>query len=218
LFLCAFFVFGAGDLVRFDPDIHQRHSIRLAGYDYSSAGFYFVTICVQGRDCLFGEVVEDRVVLNDAGRMVEHWWHEISNKFSTVGLDHYVIMPNHFHGIIILHPPDVGADLCVRPGSDSFPVGANLRVRPGFRRSEMPGGHTGPPLPTVVQWFKTMSTNAYIHGVNNHNWPPFPGKLWQRNYYERIIRNENELHNIRQYIHNNPAKWADDNENPANNP
>ncbi len=186
--------------MKFNPDIHHRHSIRLRGYDYSTAGFYFVTICVQGRECLLGEIVDGEVVLNDAGGMVDYWWHELANKFPTVELDHYVIMPNHFHGIIILQPL-VGANLCVRLDADL---------------PEFPGGHTGPPLPRMVQWFKTMSTNAYIHGVHHHNWSSFPGKLWQRNYYERIIRNENELNQIRQYIHHNPVKWDIDAENPAN--
>jgi len=68
----------------------------------------------------------------------------------------------------------------------------------------------------IVQAFKSLSTNAYIQGVNNDNWPPFPGKLWQRNYYERIIRNENELHQTQQYIHDNPTQWDNDDENPSN--
>lgn len=136
--------------------------------------------------------------------MVVHWWDKLPDKFETVELDQYVLMPNHFHGIIILRPPTT--------------VWANPRVRPDLCRPKMPGRHTGPPLPQVVQWFKTMTTNAYIHGVNLHNWPPFPGKLWQRDYYERIIRDENDLDNIRRYIRDNPAQWVADNENPANHP
>ena len=186
--------------MKFDPEIHQRRSIRLASYDYSSIGFYFVTICIQNRKCLLGKIVDSEVVLNDAGWMVDHWWCELTNKFSTVGLDHYVIMPNHLHGILILQSP-VGADQCVCPDPDL---------------SEYPGGHTDLPLPKMIQWFKTMPTNAYIRGVNNNCWPPFPGKLWQRNYYERIIRNEGELHNTRQYIRDNPMQWVSNKENPAN--
>ena len=208
-----FFVAGNGGRMKFDPDIHRRRSIRLRDYDYAAAGYYFVTICVQGRECLLGAIVNDMAVVNEAGGMVDHWWNELPNKFGTVELDRYVIMPNHFHGIIILQSPAA--------------VGANLCVRPGFRRSEIPGGrmgpqipggHAGPPLPQVVQWFKTMTTNAYINGAKKHDWPPFPGKLWQRNYYEQVIRNDRELRNIRQYIRDNPAKWDADNENPANHP
>jgi hypothetical protein len=76
------------------------------------------------------------------------------------------------------------------------------------------GEHTGSPLQRVVQWFKTMTTNAYIRGVKENQWPPFPGKLWQRNYYEHIIRNEKELMRTREYIENNPPKWESDRENP----
>lgn len=167
--------------MRFDSEIYHRQSIRLQDYDYASVGCYFVTICVQGREPLLGEITDGEMVLNDAGRMVEHWWRKISEKFPTVELDHYMIMPNHFHGVLQITDL-VGADPCVCPGSDA---------------PEHPGGHTGPPLHVIIQWFKTMPTNAYIHGVNHHHWLPFPGRFWQRNYFERIIRDENELHHIR---------------------
>ena len=165
--------------MKFDPDIHHRCSIRLADFDYSSAGFYFVTICVQGRECLLGEIADGEVVLNEAGRMVEDTWLELSVQYPGIALDEHVVMPNHFHGIIVLQSPAVLS------------------------------------LPDVVHRFKSLTTTRYRYGVNNDNWPPFPGKLWQRNYYERIIRNENELHQIRQYIHDNPAQWESDNENPT---
>jgi len=77
---------------------------------------------------------------------------------------------------------------------------------------EKKGGHMGPPLQRVVQWFKTMTTNAYIHGVKEKEWPPFAGRLWQRNYYERIIRDDAELSVTREYIHFNPMNWAKDGE------
>jgi len=168
----------------------HRRSIRLQGYDYSQAGAYFITICVQQRECLFGEIIGDEMWLNDAGRMVERWWAELGNKFPSVETDEYVVMPNHFHGIVVI----VRADLCVRPYSK--------------------GTHAGMSLPEIVQWFKTMTTNEYIRGVKQHGWIPFPVQLWQRNYYERIIRNEEELCRIRQYIADNPAQWVHDRENP----
>ena len=158
-------------------------------YDYSQVGAYFVTVCVQHRECLFGEIVDDEMRLNDAGQMVERWWDELGNKFPSAEPDEYVVMPNHFHGIIVI----VGADLHVRPDS------ADICVRP---------------IPEIVQWFKTMTTNKYIRGVKQHGWIPFPVQLWQRNYYERIIRNEEELCRIRQYIADNPAQWVHDRENP----
>ncbi|MFK5925447.1 MAG: transposase [Desulfuromusa sp.] len=193
--------------MKFDPDIHQRRSIRLSGYDYTSAGFYFITVCVGHRECLLGEIVDGEVVLNAAGRMVERIWQELPDNYPGIGVDIHVVMPNHFHGIIILHPPVS----C---------VGAGPRACPDSHGSQGEGHPQGGAptlsLPDVVHRFKSMTTARYRQGVNHHNWPPFPGKLWQRNYYDRIIRNENELHNIRQYIYDNPMQWETDEENPAN--
>ncbi|WP_429886412.1 transposase [Geoalkalibacter halelectricus] len=214
--------------MRFDSDIHHRRSIRLKSYDYASAGAYFVTVCVQGRECLFGTVENGGMAVNEAGRMVEEWWLKIPGKFGNVAPDDYVIMPNHFHAIVTL----VGADPCVRPGFDSDPCvrpaldpgienqGAHVGAEePGAHMgAEEPGAHVGAPLHRIVQWFKTMTTNAYIHSVHAHAWRPFPGRLWQRNYHERIIRNDDELANIRAYIRGNPARWHEDADNPANRP
>lgn len=190
---------------------HHRRSIRLKGYDYSQAGAYFVTICTQNRACLFGNIVDGEMILNDAGRMVEKWYHELENKFPSMICDEFICMPNHTHFIIIL----VGADLCVRPNAM-----ADLCVRPNVRPNAITtnkqerGAHPGAPLQEIAKWFKTMTTNAYIRGVKQHGWPPFPGKLWQRNYYEHIIRNEDALNRIREYIVNNPKQWQSDRENP----
>jgi REP element-mobilizing transposase RayT len=85
----------------YNPEIHRRHSIRLKGYDYSQAGMYFVTICVQNRECMFGEIVGDEMMLNAAGKMIEKWCAELSHKFLDITVDTYVIMPNHFHAIIV---------------------------------------------------------------------------------------------------------------------
>ena len=162
--------------MKYNPEIHHRQSIRLKGYDYSVAGAYFVTICVQGREYLFGEISDGIMKLHDAGRMIETWWAKLPGNFKNVESDRYVIMPNHFHGIIVF-------------------VGADPRVCPVGE-----GAHMGAPLQRVVQWFKTMTINAYIRGVKQSDWPPFPGRLWQRNYYERIIRDESELNAVRKYM------------------
>jgi len=162
---------------------HNRRSIRLKGYDYSRSGAYFVTICAQNRVCLFGEIVNGEMTLNDAGLMVKTVWFNLPNHYPNVGLDQYVIMPNHFHGIIEL----------------SNNVGAGLKPAPTKRHG----------LPEIVRGFKTFSSRR-INKIHHT-----PGvKLWQRNYYEHIIRNENELNRIREYIINNPAQWALDRENP----
>ena len=190
-------------MIVYDPEIHHRRSIRLKGYDYSQAGAYFVTICNQNRECLFGDIVDGEMRLNDAGEMLERWYSELEKKYPDIQCDEFVCMPNHVHFIAV----NVGADLRVRP--DSAPrqtMGEHVTM----------GEHIGSPLHRVVQWFKTMTTNEYIRGVKQNNWRSFPGKLWQRNYWEHIIRNESELNRIREYILNNPAQWELDKLNPGN--
>ncbi len=170
--------------------IHKRRSLRLPGYDYSQAGAYFVTTCVVGRKGLLGEIVNGEMRLNEAGHMTEKWWLELEKKFPLIETDEFVVMPNHFHGIIVICPED-------QPEQHSEK-----------------GAHTGAPLQRILQWFKTMSTNEYIHGVKEHGWKPFPGKLWQRGYYEHVIRNDAALNHIREYIASNPQHWDLDGENP----
>jgi len=158
--------------MKYDPKKHHRRSIRLRGYDYSKPGAYYVTICVNKRLCVFGDVVEGRMVLNDAGKMVWKWWEELNKKFKSVHTDETVVMPNHFHGIIFI----VGADLCVCPKDQTF-------------HTPPQGEHTGSPLQDnviplskMIQWFKTMTTNEYIRNVKHNGWSPFNKKLWQRDY------------------------------------
>jgi putative transposase len=196
--------------MRYNQEIHHRRSIRLKGYDYSSDGMYFVTICNEDGEHLLGKIVNGTMIMNEAGRMVEKWWKKIPEKFPLVGIDTHIVMLNHLHGIIFI-VSSVGADPCVRPDFDNgVQIGKGGHI-------DQEGGHTGPPLPRVMQWFKTMTTNEYLRNVKQQGWPPFPGRLWQRNYYERIIRDERELENIREYIINNPARWEDDRENRRNN-
>ena len=179
----------------YDPDKHHRRSIRLRGYDYAQPGAYFVTIATHEKQSMFGEVEDGQMRLNEAGRMIERWQAELTNKFPSVETDEYVVMPNHFHGIVAI-------------------VGADLRVRPDPGAPIIEGAHIGAPLPEIVQWFKTMTTNEYIRGVKRHGWAPFQGRLWQRNYYEHVVRNEEDLEDVRQYIVGNPARWAEYAENP----
>ena len=178
----------------FDPKKHHRRSIRMPEYDYSEPGAYFVTICTRRWRCLFGEISDGGMVLNDAGLMVERWWHELTRKFPAVGLDDHVVMPNHTHGIVL-----IGMERDER---------GELRPLPDV---SMEANAT---LFSIVQWFKTMTTNYYIRGVRQHAWPPFPGKLWHRNYYEHVIRDDDSLNRIREYIRTNPERWELDRENP----
>ena len=242
--------------MRFDPERHRRRSMRLKGYDYSQAGAYFVTICTQGRACLFGEVVDGEMRLNDAGRMVVAEWERLPALFPNVVLDAFVVMPNHIHGIVILTDPaddatdgataigatisgattggaatggatTGGATTRVAPttaGDDATPVGAGLVPAqsgaglvpvPSTPAPSTPALSTpAPTLGDVIGAFKSRVTVEYIRGVKTFGWTPFDRRLWQRNYYEHIIRNEETLNCIRRYIAENPIRWAFDRENP----
>lgn len=184
-------------MTRYNPEIHHRRSIRLKGYDYSRAGLYFITIVTQNRACLFGHVENQQMVLNDAGLMIKKWYDELENKFDDVRCLEMIIMPNHFHCIV----ENVGADLSVCPNKENRTISGGEHAGSSL---------TGSSLSTIVQWFKTMTTNEYIRGVKNKQWPRFNGKLWQRNYWEHIIRNDDAYYRIAQYIINNPAKWDND--------
>ena len=188
---------------------HHRRSIRLRNYDYSQAGAYFITICVQGKRCLLGEVSGTQSVPSNAGIMVEQWWFELARKFPSIVLDEYVIMPNHFHGILIIdHTPGPMPTPELRAKGCRHSRGLGLRG--AYRCAGAPSlGH-------IVDWFKTMSTNGYIRGVKNSGWPRFHGKFWQRNYYEHIIRDEKDLDQKRRYVLDNPRRWGVDEENPTN--
>jgi REP element-mobilizing transposase RayT len=184
-----------------DPVRPRRRSIRLKGYDYSEAGAYFVTICTQDRLCLVGEMGDDAMRLNDAGQMVASLWDGLPARFPGIELDAFVMMPNHVHGIIVL--PDHGAATRAAPTDDinESVVGAPLV---GARIS----------LGDLVGAFKSTSTVAYIRGVEAKGWPRFGRRLWQRNYYEHVIRDEAALNRLRRYIDENPLRWAFDDENP----
>ncbi len=190
-----------GSRVKYDPFKHHRRSIRLTGYDYSQAGAYFVTICTQNRECLFGEIVNSEIRLNDAGEMIVRWWDELSNKYPSFDPDAFVVMPNHIHCVVVIMDEDV--------------VGATLRGRP-LKGQPHRAAPTAPTLGDMIGWFKTMSTNEYIRGVKQFGWKPFHKKVLQRNYYEHIVRNERELNSIREYIENNPANWEMDMDNLKN--
>lgn len=176
----------------YDPNIHHRRSIRLKEYDYLRNGAYYITICTNNRECLFDN--------DPVKQMIYKWWNELPHKFSNVELDEFVIMPNHAHAILFL----VGADLCVCPDD-----GGDQKIR-------LKGEHTDSPLHEIVQWFKTMTTNEYIRNVKQYGWKPFYKKLWQRDYFERIIRNDEELNIKRNYIKNNLIKWEFDENNLKN--
>jgi putative transposase len=171
---------------RFNPDVHHRRSIRLMRYDYARPGAYFVTVCSYNRECLFGRMVNGAMELNDAGEMVKSVWDELPAHYGNVLMDQFIIMPNHVHGIIVL---------------TNNIVGAGFKPAPTKRHG----------LPEIVRAFKTFSSRR----INlSRGMPGVP--VWQRNYYERVVRNENDLFRIRRYIESNPAQWEDDENNPGN--
>jgi REP element-mobilizing transposase RayT len=201
----------------FNPDIHHRRSIRLREFDYRNAGAYFVTICSFQRECLFGEVVGGEMRLNPLGMAVDACWRSIANHFSNVQLDEFVIMPNHFHGIMDMTASEsVGAKQgsSASPGFESYGNNdgdCNKGEAGETFASPLRDGTVSGSLGAVIQNFKSVSTRKINKMRNN------PGCLiWQRNYYEHVIRNEADLANIRQYIANNPLKWDLDENNPAN--
>lgn len=173
--------------MKFNPDIHHRKSIRLREYDYSQAGYYFVTVCTAQKLHLFGEIHDGVMCLNEIGQVVDDICRELPGRYP-VDLDEYIIMPNHFHGILVL--------------GDS--VGARFIAPNLSRQSTRPGGamNGAPTIGKIVHDFKARCTHA-INGLQSSRVTP----LWQRNYWERVIRNEAELANIREYIRNNPKQW-----------
>jgi len=188
----------------FNPETHHRHSIRLPGYDYSQPGYYFVTSCTHERECLFGDVENNKIVLNEMGTLIEKRWFDLSVHFPRIELDRMVIMPNHLHGIIIILDRRRGG---VFPPFGVIPshVGATTAgaTTAGAITAPLPKGKT---LGQMIAWFKYESTKEINRVVTDN--PEM--KIWQRNFYERIVRNEDELNRIRNYIATNPETWLTD--------
>ena len=266
----------------YDPQRHHRRSIRLKGYDYTQPGAYFITICTQGRECLFGEIIDGEMHLNEAGQIVVQTWQDLPNHISNVQLDAFVVMPNHVHGIIIITdragvvgtgsepartmmgsgsavdsdstpgpgsaadsgstagPGSVGAG-SVGAGSEPAPTtttgpgptagpgsvaGSGPTTGPGSVAVVVGSGSVGSGsvgagsepaptrssygLPEIVRQFKTFSARR-INELRGTPGTP----VWQRNYYEHIIRNKRALNAIRQYIMENPRRWHRDREKEA---
>ena len=187
----------------------ERKNTRLKDFDYATQGAYFVTICTKGREHFFGKIENGEMVLSDAGVMLDHWWRELENKFPDCNLDAFIIMPNHIHGIVwILNDDDCSGRPMCRPFSG--PMCQPLDKEHCLVEDRHTGLSLQTSLPRMMQWFKTMTTNQYISEVKNNHWKAFEGKLWQRSYHDRIIRNERELNAIREYIEYNPENWEQD--------
>ncbi len=171
----------------------RRRSIRLKHYDYSQAGGYFVTVCTRNRECLFGEVADGTMRLNDCGRVVQHAWDELPARFPSVQTDAFIVMPNHIHGIIVVI---VGAQFIApdQPGVTKPPTPGNVGAR--FIAP-------APALGKIIRTFKAVTTRR----LRAAGLAMF---AWQRNYYEHIVRNEKDLEKIREYVVNNALRWVED--------
>jgi len=181
----------------YDPEIHHRRSIRLRGYDYSQPGSYYVTLCTQGIEHLFGQILEGEMHRNEWGDHVARCWEWLGQQYPYIALDEWTVMPNHLHGIIVVAEG--------RGASRSAPVNNPARFRRGASRS---APTKRKPLGRLVGAFKTVSTDD----INQLRGTP-ARPLWQRDFYDHIIRNEDELNKIREYIRTNPLRWASDPDN-----
>jgi REP element-mobilizing transposase RayT len=182
--------------MKFDPEKHHRRSIRLKNYDYSQPGFYFLTICTYKRQCWFGEIKNDRMYLNQIGKIVAEEWINTPKIRSNFLLDEWVIMPNHLHGIVIINE-----HILERGKGNRDILGARnapLRREPNS-------------ISSFVAGFKSAVTKRINLLRDNREIP-----IWQRNYYESIIRDEQSLVAIREYILNNPFQWKKDPDNQEN--
>jgi REP element-mobilizing transposase RayT len=185
--------------MRYNPEAHKRRSIRLPGYDYAKSGAYFITICTYNRETLFGEIIGGKglrpdnvypeMICNDFGEIVAAEWMRSAAIRSEIAMDKFVIMPNHLHGIVLIY------------GRGDRPVAPTEE-------------HLGPKPRSVgalIAGFKSAVTKQ-INAIRQTPYAP----VWQRNYYEHIIRNGNDMKKIQEYIQNNPSNWLNDEENPVN--
>jgi REP element-mobilizing transposase RayT len=245
--------------VAYDPNKHHRRSIRLKGHDYSAAGIYFITLCTQHREPLFGAIVDGTMQLNEFGQIVAKHWQWLATQYPYVKLDEWVVMPNHFHGILILTnashrrggsrtapttttptndatpppthdaTPPASTNVATPPASTNVatqptsinnttpPISTHIIIPPPYHHPNLPITSTNAPkrkpLGRLIGAFKTISTKE-INQIRNT--PSIP--LWQRNYYEIIIRNPIAYQRIRRYIQNNPQSWNTDNLHPNTPP
>ncbi len=192
---------------KYNPDIHHRRSIRLKGYDYSQSGLYFITLCVINKICMFGNVVDGKMQLNDMGQLVEQeWLNTINIRHDDVRLHNYIVMPNHFHAII-----EIRGGECDSPQSHSSQSHSsqphslkshsqqtinegNINKNDSPQRMKSPSKTVG----AIVRGFKGAVSRQLGYTV------------WQRNYYEHIIRTDESYRHISNYIENNPTKWQSD--------
>ena len=189
----------------FNPEKHHRRSIRLKGYDYGQPGAYYVTICTANHQCSFGEIHAGETQLSPLGEIVQEEWLRSAEMRRRVTLDAFVVMPNHLHGIIILG--DLDETRVSDGGAELSDVYGRAATRPST--TEQFGKPTTDTIPTIVRLFKSAATKR----INIQRGTP-GASAWHRNYYEHVVRDLEDLNRIREYITANPARWADDIQNP----
>lgn len=196
----------------YNPDIHKRQSIRLKGYDYSQSGLYFITICCYQRECLFGNIINSQMILNNFGQLIKEEWLKSAEIRKEIELDDFVIMPNHFHGIVIINQ-EINSDFMKNDVDfQDNNVGANGRSPLGQIQSSRPKISMKPKsISSLIAGFKSATTKK-INIIRNTPQNP----VWQRNYYDHIIRNDESLARIREYVQNNPLSWENDQLHPNN--
>ena len=215
--------------MKYNPEKHHRRSLRLQVYDYTSSGAYFITICTRQRECLFGEIVNGEMGLNELGQLVDACWQRLPLHFPNLQLDAFVVMPNHIHGILVLTDGRGAAlgnngepstkNICpnATPHSDAKPGVAFGQKGSINAKDGLP--NAAPLLPRLVSGsvgaivlnFKSITTRT-LNRIKRS-----PGlSLWQRNYHEHIIRSDKSLQTIRHYIQQNPSSWQQDQLHPNN--
>ncbi|MDD2225037.1 MAG: hypothetical protein PHP97_02655 [Candidatus Shapirobacteria bacterium] len=198
---------------------YHRRSIRMDNFDYSKDGFYFVTVCCQNRKNIFGEIdvgaglVPAQMIKNDIGKLINEIILEYFNKNELIELDEFIIMPDHIHMIVVIKKQfnnEMGNKINnemnnkINNGVEiKMIVGDEIKTRAGTTNNRATT-RVAPTLGTIVGELKSLITNEYIKNIKQNNWPRFDKRLWQRNYYERIIRNEKEYLIYKKYIKDNP--------------
>ena len=208
----------------YNPAFHNRQSIRLQGYDYTQSGAYFITICTDQKECIFGKIDSGAMQLSPLGELAYYQWLQLPKRFTNIGLEAFVIMPNHLHGIIVITSEDddqkgrgeAGAfgimawdNYLESPASLLHPDENRIRppiINPGKpKESTRPNGTIPGSIGAIVQNYKSLTTRKINMILRTKNKP-----IWQRNYYEHVIRDENDYARIVEYIKNNPIAWEDD--------
>ncbi len=197
--------------MKYDPKFHHRRSIRLQGYDYSQNGAYFITLCAQDRKPIFGKIVNNEMQLTPFGDIVRAEWLKTAEMRKNIEMDEFVVMPNHLHGIIVI---DDGIGRGAMPRAQDIEESTGTLQRaptsaptPIIERFGQPTSNT---IPTILRGFKaavTKQINTIQINAGKYNKPE---RIWQKNYYEHVIRNEVSLNKIREYIMSDPLHWKED--------